>query len=411
MRLLALTATLAAAVAGPVACARSDSSTVEACAKGKAVTSAAAPPQRPLLAVMEPIGGDGMLGRFDPLTLKPVSRQVSLGEYHDNWSVSPDGSHAAFGLSASGKNARVGVRIVDLATLEVVRELEVGIAAEALAWLTPQRLVAALQDSTVLVDPDSGRVIRRWRAFAFPDASARTRHALVILFGAPLGSTGQRPARLATVDARGRLRSVTLDRVRVGRGGADRAGLAVDDAGARAYVAAADAPIAEVDLATMDVTYRLEPSEPEVDADTLRGRQRRVLWLGGGKIAVVGRDQVGVLTRPGGATLIDTRDWTACTLDERASAAALAAGWLLLHAPGAFGSRDQPGIGLRAYRVDDGTRFHLLGDAPIWDVDAVGHHAYVRTADGLKIVDVEAGAVVAIVPGAPALGHFVETAP
>jgi hypothetical protein len=63
------------------------------------------------------------LARLDPISLKPVSRQVRLGEYHNAWSLSPDRSELALGISAPGRSGRVGILIVDLETMEVVRKV------------------------------------------------------------------------------------------------------------------------------------------------------------------------------------------------------------------------------------------------------------------------------------------------
>jgi hypothetical protein len=290
-----------------------------------------------------------------------------------------------------------------------------GIAAEALGWLAPHRLVAGLQrGGTVLIDPVTGRVIRRWTGFSFPDASAPTRQGLILLLpqwrssapNLPLTRVSG-PARLAVVDTRGRLRSVTLERiplaVHMTRGSyyEDRAGLAVDTARARAYVVAAGAPVAEVDLNTMRVSYHLElagsgSTEPPT------AQQRGALWLGDGRIAVFGRDLTaadgGKLTAtPAGVTLIDTRDWSACMLDERASRAAFAAGRLITYGPGPPVSRDDEGVGLRAYVVGGGEAIHLFDGQQVWDVKLVGDDAYVRTATAVHIIDVTSGKVLATI--------------
>jgi hypothetical protein len=162
---------------------------------------------------------------------------------------------------------------------KLVRDVHTGIAAEALGWLAPRRLVAGLQrGGTVLVDPVTGRIRRRWPSFSFPDESARLPDALVMLLpplrtsspNLPLTRVAGAP-RPAVVDREGRLRCVTLKRIRLDARFAngvyyeDRAGLAVDPARARAYVFAADAPITEVDLRTMRVSYHRELAGPEIE--------------------------------------------------------------------------------------------------------------------------------------------------
>jgi hypothetical protein len=386
---------------------------VEACADRPraSLEKPASAPSEPLLALLGLPDTAVILARLDPLSLEPVSRRVEVGEYHHAWSLSPDGSRLALGVSSGGSylspsrriERRIGIMIVDVQAMKVVGEVATGIAAETVAWLTPRRLVASLQrDGTVLVDPETGKILRRWPAFSFPDASARTRGSLVMLFGAPLESAAASPVRLAVVDASGRLRSVTLDQIRVGGDGFDdRAGLAVDSERARAYVAAADAPVAEVDLRTMRVAYHLELSWPEVERkDMLRGRQRRALWIGEGQLAVFGRDVtvaggVNLAATPAGVTLIDTGEWSACMLDERASQAALGAnGLLIMYGPGPPVSRGEAGAGVRAYSVGRGEVFQLLEGEQVWDVQVVGDHAYVRTPRAVPVIDTRSGKVV-----------------
>jgi hypothetical protein len=53
------------------------------------------------------------------------------GEYHDAWSLSPDRRLAAFGISAPGETGRIGIRVLDLGTFQVVKDIETGIAGGA----------------------------------------------------------------------------------------------------------------------------------------------------------------------------------------------------------------------------------------------------------------------------------------
>lgn len=350
----------------------------------------------PFLAVVQRSGNHpAVLARLDPLTLRPVSRQVVVGEYHDAWSRSPDGSRIALGRGGQG----IGVSIADLRTMRLVRQVRTGIAAEALGWLAPRRLVAALQrGGTVLVDPDTGRTVRRWPSFSFPDASAPVRHGLVMLFprlrkagiGVPLARVSG-TMRLAIVDAPGRLRSVVLERIRLGvrvlRNGfelADRAGLAVDPARGRAYVFAAGAPVAEVDLRSLRVSYHRLPFL--FGPRNAPARLRRALWLGQGRVAVVGRDFVSARgEEPVGATVVDTASWSWRTLDRGASSAAYAAGRLVVN-----GAR----IGVRAYALDGRRVFSLLERRRVLDVWFAAGRAYVRTPSAVEILDVGSGKVV-----------------
>jgi hypothetical protein len=344
-----------------------------------------------------------ILARLDPLSLEPVSRRVHLGEYHDAWSLSPDGTQLALGVSAPGESGRIGIIIFDPKEMKIVREIETGGAAEALAWLTPHSLVGGLvRDGTVLVDPASGEIVRRWPSLSFPEASTRIPGGLVMLFRGPARASSEgeaaAAARLAIVDAQGSLRSVALDRIQLslrfvgGAQYADEAGLAVDPTGARAVVFAAQAPAAEVDLDTMHVSYhRLGEVEPQKPA---AASIRRALWLGGDRVLVVGRDLVssgpgGSSTAAAGATLVDAADWGSCLLDAKGAGAAVTGDRILV-----YGARDPRALGLRGYDVEGREAFDLLRGEQVWDVHATGARAYVRTPNAVYVVDVRLGEIV-----------------
>lgn len=354
-----------------------------------------------------------IFARLDPLSLRPVSRRVRLGEYHDAWSLSPDRSRLALGVSAPGHTGRVGIVIVDLQAMKIVRQIETGGAAEALAWFAPDLLVAALvREGTVLVDPRTGKILRRWPRLSEPQASAGTRDGLVLLFPGPLRATdegeGTAAPRLAVVDAAGRLRSVVLERMqlgvryREGVGFADEAGLAVDPNRERAYVFAANAPVADVDLGTMRVSYhRLEPlflrpgelRGAAVQPEDVGARIRRAFWLGDGHVLVFGRDLVlegreGFDSNGAGATLVDTAQWKSCMLDARGGSAAFVEGRLLV-----YGGRDPSSTGLRGYTIDGREAFDLLDRIEVWNAQPAGEVAYLRTRTAVYIVDVVSGNV------------------
>jgi hypothetical protein len=357
-----------------------------------------------------------MLARLDPLSLRPVSARVRLGEYHDAWSLSPDGERVALGISAGESlispyrrlRGRIGVVIVDLDSMKVVRELETGIAASALGWLGPRRLVASLlRGGTVLIDPITGRILRRWPGLSDPARSARSGDSLVMLFPGPSSTpTGGTAARLALVNARGHLRSVALDRIQLAAGFAngvgymDEAAVAVDPDGGRAYVFAAGAPAAEINLATMQASYhRVELETGAKPKRRVLAQLRRALWLGRRQVVVFGRnfvadDRAGVASTAAGATLVDTATWNSCVVDARAGGAAFGAGRLLVYASGA-----RPAIGLRAYTPQGGKIVHLLKSEQVLDVHVAGGRAYVQTGSALRVVDLKARRVLrTIVP-------------
>ena len=188
MRSLALVSAALAGVAALAGCARAERPPIEVCADGADASSAATTraTSRPILGMLMLPNTAVVLARLDPLSLRPVSRPVEVGEYHDTWSVSPDRSRIAVGTGGQG----IGIEIVDLKAMKVVRQIQTGIAAEEVGWLAPRLLVAGLQrGGTVLVDPSTGRILRRWRHLSDPQVSARTPDGLVVLFPGPRPAT------------------------------------------------------------------------------------------------------------------------------------------------------------------------------------------------------------------------------
>ena len=92
--------------------------------------------------------------------------------------------------------------------------------------------------------------------------------------------------------------------------------------------------------------------------------------------------------RPAGLQVIDTRDWSVRTLDERASSFVAAAGLLLTSGPG--------GRGLAAYSPQGRGSFRMLGDRHVEVVATAGSLAYVRVPPepALQVVDVTRGRVI-----------------
>jgi hypothetical protein len=377
-----------------------------------------------------------VLERISQLSLVRTSPEVVVGEYHDAFSLSPDRSEVALGLSAPGQNGRVGVIIVDLSSMKVVRRIETGIAAEALAWPRPRRLVVGLQRGGVaLVDPLSGAILHRWKDIPEPEVSAETRNGLVMVVPdtAHPKPAGTVAARAVVVDEQGRrLRSIALPALHIGTTYTGDAGLVVDATGERAYVFAAGAPVAELELRTMHVSYHavasLLSSTDQLTGSTAQtggrvfARQRTAVWLGDGKVLIVGRDLVavggGAFARiPAGATTVDTSTWASCTLDPRAAGVSLASGRILAFAPGPqFGpasttNRTDPGIGLWSYSVGGGHLFHLLGKEPVSNVMVAGDIAYVRTPTAIYVIDVTSGRILRDLNRPPGLIGIVDIPP
>jgi hypothetical protein len=137
--------------------------------------------------------------------------------------------------------------------------------------------------------------------------------------------------------------------------------------------------------------------EPSAAASAEVGVVRRAAWIGDGRIAISGYDADAVWRpdggveaerRPAGMHVIDTRDWSVRTLDERASSFVAAAGLLLTSGP--------EGRGLAAYSPEGRETFHVLGDRHVEVVATAGSLAYVRAPPepALQVVDVMRGRVI-----------------
>jgi hypothetical protein len=358
----------------------------------------------PLLGVR-----DGSLVRLDPRTLKPTGRGLLLAEYSHLWSFSPDRRQLVFVRS---DGAQAAARFVDVSTLRPLRDLALGPNAELalVDWVAPERLLTVNYSccpraSTItLFDAVSGAVLAHDAVEGDLAGAGHARGSLVLL----LQPQSFGPVRIAVAGSDGTLRSTVLDQVRAGvtKTAApqsyfqlDSAGLAVDPSAGRAYVVAANAPVAEVDLGTLAVGYH-RPSRPV----SLLGRLhdwlepaalakeayvrsvRNAVYLGAGRLAVFGQNGTAdqtigfrARTKPSGLTLIDTTAWTSRILDPHSAAAVVARGKLL-----SYGwkwdsqTQTETGNGLRVYGEDGSMRRQVLRRTAISEVEVVGSRAFVR---------------------------------
>jgi hypothetical protein len=408
--------------------------------------SGAAAPSRPAITVASngPLLGivhssrTAKLAQLDPLTLAPTSaRTVALGGNTGAWSFSPEGGRLAIGVDRA-----LGVRFVDVRAMDRVADVRTRNGdILALAWLAPRRVVGLDRAGEFVIDP----VKRRQIAFRPEQGSfsawIRTPSRLVLLLGPPPdgiavapvangvfgGAIG--PTRLVTIDAAGERRSVLLDRIRSGgtydNGRPPEAwipGITVDPSGNRAFVVGGGAPVAEVDLSTLAVTYHeLRPARsflgrvldwfvPAAAAKgPIAGPVRQVVWLDDGKLAIAGMDVdvvaqqfgIDVTTTPFGLKIVDTRTWTARTLDDRATGLAAAPNVLLAFA-GSYDEQYRPtgGIGLAGFTSAGAKLFHAFGDAPIFWAKTVRSTAYVAPQGRIVVVDLASGKVVRTLRGA-----------
>jgi hypothetical protein len=220
------------------------------------------------------------------------------------------------------------------------------------------------------------------------------------------------PARLQVVDDRGRVRTAQLEGVHAGfqnppdwdspgaYGISRDAALAVDPDGRRAFVVTAGAVITEVDLDSLQVTYRglrqpvsllrrlahwlVPPAEAKLNAGTWRA----ACWLGDGRMAVWGGESRvlgddSAEQRPSGLKLIDTRTWTVRTLHPAATDASWQGGRLL-----AFGStwdhetEREAGVGLTLYTPGDLRPRDLLSGQAVMEAHLNGDLVYAAVDTG-----------------------------
>jgi hypothetical protein len=281
----------------------------------------------------------------DRASLEPIGKSaVRVTGSFEQPVYSPDRKLVALG----GDKGELAV--IDAGRLKLTRTVRVapsGNDVRVAAWPSIDRVVAISFNGRAplpyvtrvsVVDTNSGRVIAtaRFRDREVGGAHARTESGLVPLLVVSRNRFAH--PRVLTVSRDGRLRTVTLDRLRAGsdpRYGERAPGIAVDPTGERAYVLEADRPVAIVDLRTSSVRYRAlaalnvgpvrapHPSGPPPPTD----RRRQAMWLGDGRIGISGSDsyrssfnatpwQTNSM-RQAGLMIFDTRTWRVQTLDER----------------------------------------------------------------------------------------------
>lgn len=371
------------------------------------------------------------LQRFGQPALTPQPGRVKLGQAGGAWSFSPDNAK----LAVAG-GPPLEVRIVDTRRMRLdgvvsLRRSLVSARPDAyvtaLAWPTARRVLTLVEwglwdHAVVVVDPVGRRTVSQETIDGTLVGQAPTHDGLALLL-APVGRIG--PPRLLVLDADGNAESIPLPGIETGLEtkafAADRAvarvklpGLAVDPTGRRALVVPAAGDVAEIDLVSGRVVARTlhEPVsllgrlrswlEPTAEAKGSAGTERQAAWVGDHLVAVSGQDhslvngQDDERTAPAGLALVDLRDWSMRTLDERASEFLFSAGTLLAYGiSGNSATQETIGMGLTAYGLDGDERFHLFGDELIYFVEAAGPIAYVwRDGPSPVAVDLRTGTVV-----------------
>jgi hypothetical protein len=395
-----------------------------------------APTPAPLLGFAPAGGYSYALVRLDPQTLARSGRRfVVTGDHNFAWSFSPDRSRLVLG-GQSGT-----LLLVDVRKLRSRGFVDTGVYqfVQATQWVGSRQVVAAAAEccglgptTLVAVDTVKRKVVARRRLAGSLQAAAHVPKRLVLLLGPKVGVG---PSRLVVVGPRATVRTVGLDRIRSGRDRETEASrivaysspaLVTDPDGRTAYVLGSGSEAAEIDLATLAVTYHslsrpvsllgrldgwLEAAAQAKGAPD--GPTRNAIWLGNGVLAVYGADDHAtvdaagipqVTSTPAGLQLVNTRDWSVRTLEADADTAAVAQDALL--ATGSAWRSDtqtETGTGLTIFGADGAARAHLFGSRALW-LETVGPRAFVPFAPpdtGYDVVDVRSGEVVATIRGRP----------
>jgi hypothetical protein len=359
------------------------------------------------------------LVRVDPNTLRPLRANAMQLGFVSSWSFSPDRSRlvVATGGWQFRECPQYSLRFFNARTMRPSTKLPTGDGGiAALAWLRFDRLLAlrygcgASGFSLAVVDPVAGHVLKIEPIEGEVFRVAATATELVALVAS---RDVIAPSRLLVFDMDGVVRARTLEAIPAGtqRGSDDVEsyawpGLAVD--GQRAFVVPAGGLVAEVDLATLALTYRTRGGRGlSARLKAGEGWSRRALWLGDGLLAVSGKDDevfgraeggLNMRDRPAGVFLIDTRSWNVRMVDPEGDSFVRADRLLCVTRIGWDSStRKVTAMGVAAYDLEGGKRFHVVPHS-VAELDLVYRgRAYVGL-NGQKfrylVVDVASGRVV-----------------
>ena len=355
---------------------------------------------------------------LDPRSLAPLpGRRIELAGSGIPYAWSPDGSS----LALTGENATVRVVDRDLLSPSPPWSLAAGerLAVRALAWLRADRIAAVVQRMSapysryvvsrtlVVADPRERRVLLRRpltsRLAVQGSASAGGRLVLLLQPSTLAGRT----ARVVLADARGTVRSATVEVGRFSRALAQTR-LVVTPDGSRAFLftwalGRSGGRVGIVDLATMRVSYRRLRPLPRVPLRPAAVSTIQALPLDRDTVAVAGA----VATRDrdrrvpaAGVFLVDTRRWTARLVDASALLFAVHEGSLITHGfANRFGARG--GIGVNAYDATGRRLYRLYGTRTFSRVRFVGRYGHVLPSPPQTrrlVFDVRAGRSLGTLP-------------
>jgi hypothetical protein len=333
------------------------------------------PPRRlkqPLAVVWNRREDADYLGRIDPRTLR-VRRLVHLGAQGSNMhDMSPNSNQIAF------VRRRSRIRIIDVHSLRRVRDLEGrgGWSAE-LNWTRSGRLISVSSDAAHtwvrVLDPRSGELLHERVVKGMPLRVKRTARGVVFLIQDVINNKDEpMAAKLVVADDSGRVRSVTLERIKAGSfmPEGERVSRSLGPALAVnrefAVVVGTEGVIARIDFHTMNVSYPTETESffeevaagllPAADAKFADVRSLWATWINDETIAITSRRtdmdrEASNGTFESGCSgihLLDTNDWSLTRFAAQGEEIKVGSGFVLTH-NGDCRKRDAPKIGLVAY--------------------------------------------------------------
>jgi hypothetical protein len=325
-------------------------------------------------------------------TLAPVSKALPTGSAEVSYVArSPGrGTRVAFAADASS------LRFLDRTHMRWDGRVSFPGRPAAALWNYANKLVTLTETAqVVVVDPTKLR-LRAYRSLGGDLGAFATAGDRIVAVVAPLDGIGA--AKLAVIDDAGRVRITPLPQIRagsetLGNGSEFRyewPGLAVEPSGTQAAVVSAQGPIVAVRLDTLAASVHAARTLAAARKNA-NGSYRTARWTMSGTVAVTGADTTfdGTTERttPAGLTLLDTRDWSARTVDADTTDLAYSP---LTDVLLAYGRN-----GLARYGTDGTQRFRLNTVAAMNPRFEAGTYVYLmaRNATHFTIVDAWAGRV------------------
>jgi hypothetical protein len=370
-------------------------------------------------------GGGPHLARLHARTLQPHERpRIRVSTVA---AASPDEQHltTAVGTDTGFRRRGIWIRFVDVQSLRVEKVVKLGPGrpVHSIDWISDDQImvVAGYPTRVYVVDPTTFHVqhevdLGRHEVVAV----ARAKDSVVVLTST--ASAPERgfdsaisPTRLHVVSADGAFRSG--DELSVvagyefveGVGGRHRyPGLAVDEAGNRAFVVADEDHVVEIDLETMAIAYpSARPSwwdsflslfGMSADAKMSFGTSVNAHLLPDGKLLV---EEESNSERRDWTTvsLVDTETWETCVMATDTGRAIVSGQsivtWDGLNRLGQGRRvRERASSGLAVYDLAGIKRLHVLKGTAICWVDVAGSTAYAyKCGSGLATVELDSGAV------------------